>query len=104
MIQEFKKVWKPYVIGMLWMLGLLWPMLGVHPDGTLTFQKTFTVWSYIVAGSFVILLVYVLNASGSITFITNPVSKAVSGAKSSAQAMPSWVWIVTALQYFQLAS
>ncbi|MCG8620253.1 MAG: high-affinity branched-chain amino acid ABC transporter permease LivM [Desulfobacterales bacterium] len=97
MIQEFKKVWKPYVIGMLWMLGLLWPMLGVHPDGTLTFQKTFTVWSYIVAGSFVILLVYVLNASGSISFITNPVSKATSSAKASAQALPTWVWIVTAL-------
>jgi branched-chain amino acid transport system permease protein len=61
MIQEFKKVWKPYTIGMLWLLGLLWPMLGIHPDGTLTFQKTFTVWGYILAGSFVCIMIYVMK-------------------------------------------
>ena len=52
MIQEFKKVLKPYTIGMIWVLGLLWPLLGIHPDGTLTFQKTLTVWLYIFVGSF----------------------------------------------------
>ena len=24
---------------MLWLLGLLWPLLGIHPDGTLSFGK-----------------------------------------------------------------
>jgi hypothetical protein len=39
MIHEFKKVWKPYFIGLLWLLGLLWPLLGIHPDGTLSFGQ-----------------------------------------------------------------
>ena len=51
MIQEFKKVWKPYTIGLLWLLGLLWPLLGIHPDGTLSFNETFTVWLYIAIGT-----------------------------------------------------
>ena len=94
MIQEFKKVWKPFVIGMLWLLGLLWPMLGVHPDGTLTFQKTVTVWSYLAAGALVCLIIYVMKASGSVTFITDPLSKAAAGIKKSATALPTWVWFV----------
>ncbi|MEH0021722.1 MAG: high-affinity branched-chain amino acid ABC transporter permease LivM [Desulfobacter sp.] len=97
MIQEFKKVWKPYVVGMLWLLGLLWPMLGVHPDGTLSFQKTFTVWSYILAGSFVCLVVYVVKASGSAAFIADPLSRAADRMKTSASAMPTWVWMAALL-------
>lgn len=97
MIQEFKKVWKPYVVGMLWLLGLLWPMLGVHPDGTLSFQKTFTVWSYILAGSFVCLVLYVVKASGSAAFIADPLSRAADRMKTSASAMPTWVWMAALL-------
>ncbi len=102
MIQEFKKVIKPYAMGMLWLLGLLWPMLGIHPDGTLSFGQTFTVWGYIAAGSLVILAGYVLHASGTASFITGPVSKAVQGAKSGATAMPAWIWMA-ALFIFALA-
>ena len=107
MIQEFKKVWKPYVFGMLWLLGLLWPMLGIHPDGTLSFDKTLTVWGYILAGSLVCIVGYVLHASKSASFITDPVSKAAQGIKNSATALPTWVWLVAllvvALAYPQFA-
>jgi len=99
MIQEFKKVWKPYAMGMLWLLGLLWPMLGIHPDGTLTFQKTFTVWSYLLAGSFVCLMIYVMKAGGAMTFITNPLSRAADGLKASATALPTWAWMVLLLGF-----
>ena len=74
-------------------------MLGIHPDGTLTFQQTFTVWGYIVAGSFAVLLIYVMNASGSLTFITGPGVKAVGQARASAQALPGWVWIAVVLAF-----
>jgi len=99
MIQEFKKVWKPYTIGLLWLLGLLWPLLGVHPDGTLTFQKTFTVWSYMLAGSFACLVIYVMKASGTMAFVTNPLSRVAGGIKASATALPTWVWMVILLAF-----
>jgi len=99
MIHEFKKVWKQYTIGMLWLLGLLWPMLGIHADGTLTFQETVTVWTYLLAGTFVCLMIYVMKASGSLKFISDPMSRAADGAKSAATAFPTWVWIVLVLGF-----
>jgi len=93
MIHEFKKVWKPYTIGMLWLLGLLWPLMGIHADGTLTFHKTVTVWTYLLSGSFICLLIYVMKASGSLKFIADPLSRAADGATSAATALPTWVWM-----------
>ena len=72
---------------MLWLLGLLWPLLGIHPDGTLTFQKTITVWCYILAGSFVCLMIYVLKTSGSIKFVADPVSRIAASIRTSSTAM-----------------
>jgi hypothetical protein len=28
MIQEFKKIWKTYAIGLLWLMGIIWPTVG----------------------------------------------------------------------------
>ena len=107
MIQEFKKVWKKYTIGMLWLLGLLWPMLGIHADGTLTFQKTITVWGYILAGTFVCLVIYIIKASGSLKVIMDPISRVTGNIKTATTALPTWVWItallIAALFYPQLA-
>jgi len=107
MIQEFKKVWKPYTIGMLWLLGLLWPLLGIHPDGTLTFQKTITVWSYLLAGSFVCLMIYVLKGTDSLKFIADPISRVAGNIKTTSIALPTWIWLgaglIVALIYPQFA-
>jgi branched-chain amino acid transport system permease protein len=107
MIHEFKKVWKQFTIGMLWLLGLLWPLMGIHADGPLTFQKTLTVWTYLLAGSLVCLMIYVMKVSGSLKFIAGPVTRATSGARTAATALPAWVWIVlilaAALVYPQFA-
>jgi len=99
MIQEFKKIWKQYAIGMLWLLGLLWPMLGIHSDGTLTFKTTLTVWSYILAGSFVCLLIYVMKAGGILKSITDPVTRVTGNIKTAAAALPTWIWIIAVLVF-----
>ncbi|WP_319523437.1 high-affinity branched-chain amino acid ABC transporter permease LivM [uncultured Desulfosarcina sp.] len=97
MIQEFKKVWKPYTIGLLWLLGLLWPLLGIHPDGTLTFAKTFTVWLYIAVGMTICLLLYLMNKSGNLDVVSRPLS-GIRGTVSQATAkVPAWVWMVILL-------
>ena len=92
---------------MLWLLGLLWPMLGIHPDGTMTFQTTFTVWTYILAGSFVCLMIYVIKVSGSLKFIADPISRITGNLKTSSTALPTWTWLavglIVALIYPQFA-
>lgn len=97
MIQEFKRVWKPYAIGMLWLLGLLWPLLGIHPDGTLTFQKTVNVWLYILAGSFVCLVIYILNSSGNLKPLTSPILNTTKRVTIAIDVMPKWIWITALL-------
>jgi branched-chain amino acid transport system permease protein len=97
MIQEFKKVWKQYTVALLWLLGLLWPMLGIHPDGTLTFRATLTVWGYILAGSFVCLIIYVMNAGGTLKFVSGPVSRISTSIKKTSTTLPTWVWLVVLL-------
>jgi len=108
MIQEFKKVWKPYAIGLLWLLGLLWPLLGIHPDGTLSFGTTFTVWVYIAVGISICLLLYVMNKSGSLTVVSRPLAAFRGVVTQTTGKVPVWVWILAvlifALAYPQLTN
>lgn len=94
MRQEFKKIWKNYAIGMAWLLGLLWPMLGIHPDGTLTFHTTLTVWLYILAGSLICVLFYITKRSGVLDSVTDPFSRKMGKVSATAKVMPSSVWMV----------
>nr|WP_218188267.1 branched-chain amino acid ABC transporter permease [Desulfosarcina cetonica] len=97
MIHEFKKIWKSYTIGLLWLMGIIWPLLGIHADGTLSFGKAFTLWLYIAAGSFVCLLLYIMNKSGNLAPVTRPLSAMRGKATAAAGVMPVWVWILAAL-------
>ena len=82
---------------MLWLLGLLWPLLGIHPDGTLSFGKTLTVWLYIFAGTAICQLLYLLNKSGALKAVTGPVALVREHALDFSKQMPVWVWLVVVL-------
>jgi branched-chain amino acid transport system permease protein len=97
MIREFKKVWKPYTIGLLWLMGLLWPLLGIHPDGTLSFDETFTVWLYIAIGTTICLLLYVMNKSGSLDAVSRPIAGLRDTVGQASGKVPNWVWIIALL-------
>ncbi|MFK5926283.1 MAG: high-affinity branched-chain amino acid ABC transporter permease LivM [Desulfuromusa sp.] len=96
MTQGSKKVFKTYIIGMIWILGLIWPLLGIHPDGTLTFGTSLTLWLYIVAGSFICLVVWMLNKNGGLAFATNPIGKVWVGGAKASQSVPTWIWLLVA--------
>jgi len=99
MIHEFKKVLKPYAIGMLWLLGLLWPLMGIHPDGTLTFVNAFKVWLGILGVTFGGLLLYVANKSGSLNVITRPLLDTRDKINSASDKVPFWVWVIIILAF-----
>ncbi|MGD9329921.1 MAG: high-affinity branched-chain amino acid ABC transporter permease LivM [Desulfobacterales bacterium] len=96
MIPASKKILKYYFIGLLWLFGLLWPLLGIHADGTLSFAKAFTAWFYIFAVSFVIVIGTVLNKQGLLTWISQPTGTLKSNLTSLGSAIPQWVWLVVA--------
>jgi len=97
MTHEFKKVWKPYVIGLIWLLGLLWPLLGIHPDGTLSFAKTFTVWLYIATGTFICLLIYFVKKSGGLDRVSRPLSGLRKSIGEASGNVPLWIWLAILL-------
>jgi branched-chain amino acid transport system permease protein len=108
MIQEFKKVWKTYTIGLLWLLGLLWPLLGIHPDGTLSFGTTFTVWIYIAAGISICLLLWLMNKSGTLEVVGRPMAGIRETIGLASGKVPAWVWtlilLAAALAYPQFTN
>jgi branched-chain amino acid transport system permease protein len=93
MIQEFKKIWKSLVIGLLWFLALLWPMTGINRDGTLVFAKPFEIWLGVVIAATVITLVYSANKGGTLTTITGPLTAFRTRVTCKAEALPIWVWL-----------
>ena len=97
MIQEFKKIWKPSVIGLLWFFALLWPMTGINSDGSLTFAKPFQIWISVVIAAVVIMIVYAANKGGTLLPLTRPVWALSEKLAGKAKALPIGVWLAIAL-------
>ena len=78
---------------MLWLFGLLWPLLGIHPDGTLSFANAFTVWFYIFAATFLILVAVVFHKQGWLNWISHSSAAARARIAATYSRTPQWVWI-----------
>ncbi|MBW1616023.1 MAG: high-affinity branched-chain amino acid ABC transporter permease LivM [Deltaproteobacteria bacterium] len=76
MIQEFKSKGKKYLIGLVWIFLLLWPLLGINADGTLTFAKAFSVWLYILCASIIVIIFYIIHKKGLTLKLIKPLSSA----------------------------
>ncbi|MBL0713485.1 MAG: high-affinity branched-chain amino acid ABC transporter permease LivM [Desulfosarcina sp.] len=94
MIPASKKILKNYFIGLLWLFGLLWPLLGIHADGTLSFGTAFTVWFYIFLVTVVVVIGTVLHKQGLLTWISKPAGSLKSNLASLSSGIPQWVWLV----------
>jgi len=94
---EYKKLWKAYAIGLVWLFCLLWPLLGIHEDGTLSIQSAFTVWLYVFGGTAVILVLYLLHKRGALAWIGRPVARLRDRTATAGRVMPGWVWITAVL-------
>lgn len=92
-----KNLLKNYGIGLVWLLGLLWPLLGIHADGTITFKNAFMVWSYVLAASMVILVIVLLRKHGLLNFVTSSLKKVIHPVRQTAKTLPRWAWISAAL-------
>ena len=84
MIQEFKTKGKKCLIGLIWFFLLLWPLLGINADGTLSFAKTFKIWLYVICASFIVLTAYIIHKKG----LTAKISKPISSVTEKIASMP----------------
>lgn len=91
MTHEYKKVLKYWLFAMLWFYLLLWPFMGIKPEG-LFFRESLQVWGIIAVGSGFCLLLWWLNNSGGLNFIKNPLGSATGAVKQRAQVIPRYIW------------
>jgi branched-chain amino acid transport system permease protein len=92
-----KKLWKNYAIGLVWFFGLLWPLLGIHPDGTLSFKNAFTVWLYVFGVTFIIIVAVMLRRAGLLGFVSAPLGKLGARTRKAAGTLPTRFWLVALL-------
>ncbi|MBU4244428.1 MAG: branched-chain amino acid ABC transporter permease [Proteobacteria bacterium] len=93
-------------IGLFWFLMLLWPLLGIRPEG-LQFSETWAVFSRIAVAAVVIVAIYHAHRLGRLDFIGTPLAKARDAVRSGYENAPTWallaVVLVAALIYPQFA-
>ncbi|RJP78749.1 MAG: high-affinity branched-chain amino acid ABC transporter permease LivM [Desulfobacteraceae bacterium] len=94
MIPGSKHIWKKYAIAMIWLLVLLWPLLGIHADGTLTFSETWSVWIWIAGVLLGLLMLVLAHRSSTSRMVRAPVAIAMEKINRLGKVMPGKVWMV----------
>ncbi len=77
-------------IGLLWFLALLWPLLGIHPEG-LEFGRTFDVFLKVAVAAVSITLLYRLRERGALDMVESPLRRLATGAQAVVARTPKWV-------------
>ena len=104
-IRESKKLWFGVGVGLIWFFILLWPFMGIKPEG-LEFAGAFKVVGYVAVAAVFCMFFYQVKEAGRLEALTNPMSSAAQSAKSIFDKAPTWLplslLLVGALIYPQL--
>lgn len=96
MTPESKRTYILFAVALAWLFLLLWPLLGIKPEG-LSFSKTFSVWYKVALAACFILAIYQLHKASYLGFIERPSSLLADKIQQGYSAMPRWVWLVVLL-------
>ncbi len=87
------RVWLLFGLAMAWLFLLLWPLLGIKPDGTLTFLDTFAVWWKIALAALICFALFRLSRAGVFDFVGRPLARLVRGVGRVYAAWPKWMFL-----------
>lgn len=96
--QESKKLWLSCGVGLIWFLILLWPLLGITPEG-LEFGKTFKVFGYVAVAVVILMLFYQVQQAGKLDFVGTPLKAASVGAGKIYEVTPRWILLGIVLAF-----
>ena len=97
-IHESKKLWLACGVGLLWFLILLWPLLGITPDG-LEFGKTLTVFGYVAVAAVIIMLFYQIQQAGKLDVVGTPLKTAAVSVHGVYAKTPRWILLGIVLAF-----
>lgn len=93
------KPWLFLGVGLAWFFLLLWPLLGIHADGTISFDRTLSVWFRAATAAVILFGLWQLKQRGTFKFISRPVTSLVDGGKQAVSVVPKGVWIALILAF-----
>ena len=96
--QESKKLWLACGVGLVWFLILLWPLLGIQPEG-LEFAKTFKVFGYVAVAAVFIMFFYQIKEAGHLDAVGNPIKAAHGRFQAVYDKMPRWALLGIVLAF-----
>jgi len=89
MTHGYKKIFKNWALAMAWFYLLLWPLMGITPEG-LKFKDSLQVWGIVIVASLFCLLLWLLKERGGLNFIGHPLGRTHSRVRKVYQSMPAW--------------
>ncbi|QGY39888.1 high-affinity branched-chain amino acid ABC transporter permease LivM [Pseudodesulfovibrio cashew] len=94
--QEFKKRWTSFGIGLIWLFILLWPLLGIKPDG-LEFIPSLTLWLKLAVAALCVMIVYELNQRGLFEGLKSAGASLKGSTEKLYAATPNWLLVCIGL-------
>lgn len=89
-IHESKKLWLACGVGLVWFLILLWPLLGIQPDG-LEFGTTFKIFGYVAVAAVFIMFFYQVKEAGHLDAVGTPLKSAQGRFQELYEKTPRWI-------------
>lgn len=97
-IRESKKLWLACAVGLVWFFILLWPLLGIQPEG-LEFAKTFKVFGYVAVAAVFIMFFYQVKEAGYLDVVGTPVKSANGIFQQVYAKTPRWLVLSIVLAF-----
>ncbi len=94
MTQGYKKAIKYWAIGMVWFYFLLWPLMGITPEG-LKFADSLRVWGVVILGTGFCLILFLLKQNRKLEFIGRPMSAGAQKVRDFHDKVPTWASLTT---------
>lgn len=85
-------------VGLIWFLILLWPLLGIQPEG-LEFGKTFKVFGYIAVAAVFIMFFYQIKEAGHLDAVGDPIVSAKGRFQELYEKTPRWILLSIVLGF-----
>ena len=89
-IRESKKLWVACAVGLVWFLILLWPMLGIKPDG-FEFAATFKVFGYVAVAAVFVMFFYQVKEAGYLDSVGKPAKSSLGAVGRVYEKTPRWL-------------
>lgn len=92
MTRGSSKAWIALGVGLVWFYLILWPLMGITPEG-LQFIPSLVVWLKVAAAAFVLVSLHQLQTAGDLEFIGKPTTAAWTEIRKIYKKVPVRVWI-----------